>query len=265
MHAPGYIQKFFLLFTPFLIAGQLKAQVNIRGTIYDRSLRIALQGVTVSSSSGKNATTDAKGSYQIALALTDSIYFSYLNKRTSPYPVKSIEYPQQFDMSLDVATDSLPPVTVWSKNYYEDSLENREEYAKVFNYDGPELLSTGTNGGQASTGFNLDLFFNAAKGRRMEAFQRRLVADEQDKYVNHRFTKTLVTRITGLQSPMLDSFMRQYRPSFSFIQACETDYDYYKYILECSKWFKEDWYALHPEQQQQVSGADSSQGSRSMN
>ena len=246
MTPPAYFRKILCLCVAALIASCAQGQQEIRGTIYDRSLRIALQGATVTGSSGKNAVTDSKGNYRIALPSTDSIWFSYLTKRTQPFPVKAIEYPQQFDMSLDVVTDSLPPVTVWSKNYYQDSVGNRKEYEKVFNYGGPELLSTGMNNGQASTGFNLDMFFNMAKGRRMEAFQKRLIADEQDRYINHRFSKTLVSRITGLKSPEVDSFMRQYRPSYTSIQAFETEYDYYKYIKQCSVWFREDRDASHP-------------------
>ncbi len=246
MTSPAYFQKILCFCIATFIVCCANAQVDIRGTIYDRSLRIALQGVTVTASSGRNAVTDAKGNYRITLPATDSIWFSYLTKRTKPFPVNAIDYPQQFDMSLDVLTDSLPPVTVWSKNYYQDSVENRKEYEKVFNYGGPEVLSTGMNNGQASAGLNLDMLFNMAKGRRMEAFQKRLLADEQDRYISHRFTKTLVNKITGLLSPQLDSFMRQYRPTYSDIQAFETEYEYYKYIKQCSVWFREDQAAMRP-------------------
>lgn len=81
----------------------------------------------------------------------------------------------------------------------------------------------------------------------MLAFQQRLEEEEKDKYIDHRFTKAIVKRVTGLKPPALDTFMRQYRPSYEFIQTCETEYEFYKYILEWSRFFEKDWKTTHPE------------------
>lgn len=69
-----------------------------------------------------------------ALFGQDSIYFSYLGRSTAKFPVKDIPSGFPFDMSLEVAVDSLPSVFVRSSNYRKDSLENRREYKKIFDY-----------------------------------------------------------------------------------------------------------------------------------
>ena len=65
----------------------------------------------------------------------------------------------------------------------------------------------------------------------MLAFQRRLIQEEEDKYIDHRFTKPLVRKITGLTGtgPVMDDFMKKYRPSYEFAVVA-TDYEFAEYI-----------------------------------
>ncbi len=71
----------------------------------------------------------------------------------------------------------------------------------------------------------------------MEKFQDRLLQQEQDKFVEHRFSKALVRRLTQLDGGALDSFMLEYRPSFEFT-AATSDYDFQAYIKDAFEKFK---------------------------
>jgi hypothetical protein len=119
-------------------------------------------------------------------------------------------------------------------------LENRDEYRKVFEYQ-PDYFASGSGG----VGLNLDMLLSGRKNRRMLALQHRLIEQEQDRYVDHRFNKTLVRRITGLERSALDTFMRVYRPTYEFIQNCENDYEFYKYIKDCGLYFSRVWRREH--------------------
>ena len=215
----------------------------VRGTVYDRSQLFAMPGVSVLGTSGAGTMTDSMGRYSIRLSSRDSIYFSYLGKFTMKFPVKQIPPDYPFDMSLAVRVDSLPLVVIRPKAYRYDSSENRDEYRRVFDYQ-PEDIVGGASGG---VGFNLDMLFNARRNRQMLSLQRRLIEEERDKYVNFRFNKTIVKKITGLQRPALDTFMRVYRPSYEFIQNCENDYEFYKYIKDCGLYFSRMWREDHPD------------------
>jgi hypothetical protein len=228
-----------------LVSKESIGQEEIKGTVFDRSQLFAMPGVSVLGTSGAGTMTDSNGHYSIRLNVGDSIFFSYLGKYTVKFPIKRIAPGYPLNMSLAVNVDSLPLVVVRPKLYRYDSAENREEYRKVFDYQ-PEYLVAGDNGG---VGFNLDMLFNAKKNRQMLALQRRLIEQEQDKYVDHRFNKTLVKRITGLQRPALDTFMRIYRPSYEFIQNCENDYEFYKYIRDCGIYFSKAWRDKYGERQ----------------
>ncbi|WP_123891792.1 peptidase associated/transthyretin-like domain-containing protein [Chitinophaga costaii] len=225
-----------LLFLQLAAAAQ---QQLVKGTVYERSARFGMVGVSVMSTSGRGTVTDSLGHYSIRLPVTDSISFSYQGKATMKFPVRELAPNHPFDMSLHVDIHVLPTVVVQSQrihNYRQDSIENREEYAKVFNYQRDYL--TAVNGG---AGINLDLLFSLKKAKRMERFRERLEADEREKYVDHRFNKDLIRQITGLQPPAIDTFMVIYRPSFEMLQTFENDYDYYKYIQDWGETFGQEW------------------------
>jgi hypothetical protein len=71
----------------------------------------------------------------------------------------------------------------------------------------------------------------------MLAFQRRLVEEEHDKFIDHRFNRSIVKKITHMDGEELDSFMVRFRPSFEFTEGT-TDYEFYDYIRLASKQFK---------------------------
>jgi hypothetical protein len=238
----NFYQKILLLLLVFLCRSAV-AQVVIKGTVYDKQARYGVPHVSVLSSSGIGTATDSLGRYSLKVPVDDSIYFSYLGKTSSKFLVKKLPPDQPLDISLPVTIDSLPSVTVRQPSYHMDSLANRKEYQKVFDYDGPDFSAPS---GGFGMGISFDLIFNAKKYRSMEKLKARLEREERDKYVDHRFTKALVKRITGLTPPALDTFMVQYRPSYDQLKAFETEYEYYKYIKTFGEYFKNEWKIEHP-------------------
>jgi hypothetical protein len=207
-------------------------QVEVHGTVYDRSRYFAMPGVSVMSTSGQGTMTDSTGKYHLLVSRKDSVFFSYLGKATVKFPIRNIDPNSPMDISIAVAVDSLPLVVVRPKAYRYDSMENRDEYRKVFDYE-PDYMGQGEGG----AGINLDMLFGARRNRQMLALKARLIEEEQDKYVDYRFNRSLVRRITGLDPPALDLFIRMYRPTYEFIKSCENDYDFYKYIKDCGIYF----------------------------
>ncbi len=200
-----------------------------------------MEGVSVLSTSGKGTVTNSKGYYEIEVTEKDSIWFSYLTKPTIRFPVMKITNQLAFDISLQVNVPILKEVRIRPPNYKLDSIRNREDYAKIFNYQKPKLKTELTpNGFGAGVGFDLDEIINMfrfKRNRSMLAFQKRLLAEEQDKFVDHRFSKSLVRRLTKLTGPELDSFILVYRPSYLFAQLA-SDYDFQKYIKDAYARFK---------------------------
>lgn len=218
------------------------AQLTVSGTVLDNSKTNFVEMVHVISTGGKLALTDSMGRYSIAVNDNDSIYFFYNNKPTQKFPVHNIPNPAQFDISIHMVIPGkyslLKEVTVYGKSYSQDSIENRETYNKVFSYTKPGLSSSYVPGGVP--GADLDQLINIfrfGRNKRLKSFQKRLEQEEQDKYIDYRFNKTLVKRITGLSENSLDTFMVWYRPSYEFtVTSGEVTFN--QYILNASYRFK---------------------------
>ena len=71
----------------------------------------------------------------------------------------------------------------------------------------------------------------------MAAFQKRILLEEQDNFIDHRFNKALVRRLTLLEANELDSFMRVFRPSYMFTKN-SGDYEFQQYIKTALYRFK---------------------------
>lgn len=220
-----------------------KAQVTIHGTVFNMYHTKPLDGVSVLSTSGKGTATDSLGNYTITLNIDDSLYFSYLGQSTMRYPVRGINYYNGFDIALHVDPVEMKAVKVMPRNYHADSLQNRKDYAKIFNFRKPGFKLAGPSpDGSAGAGVDLDElinFFRFGRTKRIQAFQRRLVDEEQDKFVDHRFNRSIVLKITHLQGDELDSFMVRYRPSYEFCQRA-TDYDLFDYVKLAFKEYSKD-------------------------
>lgn len=219
----------------FLAPVLLTAQVRISGTVYDLSKKIGLEAVSVLSTSGGGTITNKSGQYTLVVNETDSIWFSYLNKPTPKYPVQSIPNVNSFEISLHVAITTLPEIRIMPRNYRRDSIQNRLDYAKAFDFQKPgvgSVLSVGPNGG---AGLDINEFINMFKfrrNRRMLGFQERLLREEEERFIDHRFSRTLIIKLTQLRGAALDSFIARYRPTVEFTQF-STDYEFQSYIKTC--------------------------------
>lgn len=213
--------------------GTAWGQVKVSGTIFDITKHIPLEAVSILSNSGAGTISDSMGRYSIILNENDSIWFSYLNRPTPKYPVRQIPLGQYFDISLHVNAVELKEVRVMAPNYRLDSIRNREEYAKAFNFRKPGL---GSSINPTTGGVGLDLneliqSFQFRKNRRMLAFRNRLLQEEEERYIDSRFSRALIIKLTGLKGKALDDFVQHYRPTVEFIES-STDYELQQYIKQ---------------------------------
>ena len=231
---------FFVLLILILRTG-FSQSITVSGTVYDITKKTPMESVSVLSSSGKGTVTDSLGNYSLTLRENDSVYFSFLNKPTPKYAVKDIQNSGNFDISIQRRIKELPGVFVKQRNYYLDSLQNRSDYEKIFDYRKPGLkTSMNPSDGNMAVGLDLDELINMfkfKKNKRMLAFQKRLEQDEKEKYISHRFNKGLVKKLTGLSSPEIDSFMVEFRPTFDMAVQFN-DLEFGQFIEEAFKYYK---------------------------
>ena len=145
----------------------------------------------------------------------------------------------QFDISLQVSIPVLREVKIFPRNYKLDSIRNRQTYAKVFNYQRPGLKIVTPQYG-AGVGLDLDELINVFRFRRnksMLGFQQRLLLEEEEKFIDYRFNKALVRRLTLLDGAELERFMQIFRPSYLFTKLAG-DYEFRLYIKQSLYRFK---------------------------
>jgi len=228
--------KYLFTATVLLFALQGTAQLKIEGTVLDLSKKNLVEGVRVVCTNGLFDVTDSLGKFSIIASENDSLSFFYNNKPTHKFAVSAIPDPHNFSISIHVPVQSkyklLNEVLVYAKTYRQDSLENRMEYADVFNYQKPGISTSMVPGGVP--GADLDEIINIfrfKRNKRLGAFQKRLEEQEQEKYVNFRFSKITVQRITGLNGVALDTFLKWYRPSYAFTRMAD-EITFNQYILD---------------------------------
>jgi hypothetical protein len=221
------------------------AQVTLSGTVYDSTGTLPVKDVLVKSGAGKTAITDTLGKYSLLADMSDSVYFIYNNKTTARYAVSQMKKTDYFDIALHIRVKekfkTLSEVKVYRRSYAEDSIANRERYEKLFAYKNP-VFQTSIDPVSGGVGLDPNALINAFRFRRnkqLRKMQERLEQEEQEKFINYRFSKATVRRITRLQGAELDVFMKMYRPDYDFT-ASATLVEFYQHILNCSYQFKKD-------------------------
>ena len=131
---------------------------------------------------------------------------------------------------------------MYGKNRRQDSIENRLQYEKIFNYD-KGGLRVSSNTPESGFGATLDLgaiidVFRFRRNKTKARFQQRLIMEEQERYINYRFNAAIVKRLTTLtDGALLDEFVLEYRPEYDLLTQI-IDIELYLYIQAAAKDFK---------------------------
>jgi hypothetical protein len=141
-----------------------------------------------------------------------------------------------YPVYLEIRAQTLQAVRVGEfTNYQLDSMDRRKEYAWVYDHgDEPRFEHDRKGDG---VGLKMNIFRNtstAAKQR--EHLDKRLAKEEEDYYVDSRYNKDYVARITRLRGDSLKAFMKKYRPSYDYCRKAAT-VDILVYINDCYKLF----------------------------
>lgn len=226
----------FLLLS--LVCLKADAQIWLTGRVYDSTRMVSIPYVKVTTKKGGLTFTDSIGRYGLNVTKNDSVQFTYRGKSTHFFPVSEMRYPAGFDVALQVTVQdryqTLKEIVVVAKSYRQDSAENREKYRKIFDFE--------TGGLQLGSSGNLDpnsiiTAFRFRKNKVMRSFRNRLIEEEQQKFVDSRFTKALVRQITGLPENQLERFMKLWRPPYELVAFAE-EYQFHQYILDASRYFR---------------------------
>jgi hypothetical protein len=211
----------FILAFNFFICFYVAAQVReISGLVTFNNMRqsgVAIKNISVH----MQTISNDRGEFTIQANTGDTLISSDENYikdtlQVTDQPFFIIQLKKNPLMLQEVSINSTP---ITAEKIYN---ENKKDYKEIYrigdksNIIGPD---------------NIDKIWSivSKEGNGARKLQHRLTTDYKSSVINHRFTKTLVARITGYKGNKLDDFIVKYRPSFEMAQKA-TDYELIEYI-----------------------------------
>jgi len=237
------LQMKYILAILFLAVSSVAAAQNVVGIVTDKTTAQPVIGATVAY--GKLLTQTNRG----GLFEFDGVKMNDTLKVTAigyvPYTVLVTAANASQHIELIQKVNQLNQVNIFgTRNFTQDSLANRQDFAKQFNYQHPKLrdaisVNPGTRPDQLLT-IDLLALVRALtyKSTNEYKFNTLLKKDEHEQYVDEHFNRGIVSHIVNLQGDTLSTFLVQYRPTYEFTLKA-TGYDMEFYIKDCYKKFEE--------------------------
>jgi hypothetical protein len=227
-----------LVFLVFLTS-QISAQKFLTGKVYNSQSKEVLVSVSIRNISGqKFDLSEENGSFRIQCVPGDRVVFTFVGFWPDTLEIEEAMLSGDYRMYLDPKPQTLQAVRVGQlSNYQLDSMARRQEYAWIYDHGKQSMVSNQYKGD--GVGVDINIFRNASSGdKQRERLKKRLMIEEEDYYIDSRFSRDYVTKLTHLQGDSLQRFMMDYRPTYEFCRKA-AQVDILVYINDSYKKFKE--------------------------
>lgn len=219
-----------VLLLPFFAHAQL-----LKGTVMDGESAKPLHGVNITNlTTGMSTYTNKDGTYTLEAKNGDAITFVFLGYHASQKltPVSSGVAEMKIEML---------PLSVQLKEYvFHDYSPYQKDSAALADMYSTELTKKPIkpkiefNGGIAVDGLIGAAVQRMSKSyKKNKAFKAAFKKDEEQKFIDTRYTPVLVTKLTGLTTDTLALFMNAYPMDYDFARAA-TD-------LELKGWIRNNY------------------------
>jgi hypothetical protein len=220
---------------------------RLTGRVIDAETGTPVVYATVSAASS-NSITSYSGQYALnGLSRKDTIRVNCIGYHTSKIAYNKV-VGDTLTIYLRQNSVMLRDVNVKARhNFKQDSIDLRRQFAAIFNYKGPSVKDLfvnvdpyvyvpdnyKTSQNNATMLLNVDLlsvinFLGKNKAPETK-LQRTLIQDEENNYVDQRFSKEKITGVTSLKNDSLADFIIMYRPGIAQTKKM-TDYQMILYI-----------------------------------
>ncbi|MBK0383136.1 hypothetical protein I5M32_09215 [Pedobacter sp. SD-b] len=202
-----------------LLPFALKAQMKIEGTAYDADTHNKLKLVFVNNLTQREVDhTGQKGDFVVKADLGDLIIFSCPGYQNDTLVLENMR-PKLVLMRPSLIV--LDEVIVSAKGNVPENV--RSAYSSAYSYANTTVL---TQDGKLSLG---NAFGKQSQQKR--AFQKFMDKELNEKVIDQKFNKELVTNLTKIRGQLLEDFMSYYRPTYSQVTSMN-DVDLRTYIVK---------------------------------
>jgi len=228
------------------------ASSQLTGKVFRKGSTEVLSGVNVKNSTTKKYnTSDLGGNYIVPAQPGDTVIFSSAGYHADTLIASKAFFARGYDVYLAVNVVVLAAVEIDPLGkYLADSIRRREEYAFILDKKHPVKLMNEKRAADAP-GFNFSPvgFFSKREKEKRRLKQRLKDEEERDRqaYIDARFPRARIARLTMLSGDSLNSFISLYRPSFNFCRN-SSNQDMLLYINDKLLLFRESKKALKTKQ-----------------
>jgi hypothetical protein len=211
-------------------------QQFLTGKIYKKNSTETLLSVSIHNITGQRYDlSEEDGSYKIQAMPGDHISFSSVGYKADTITVTASLLTAACPIYLDIRPQELQAVRVGQYNNYQlDSMDRRKEYAWVYDHENTPRFAHDRQGADG-VGVTMNIFRNSSKQAKQRiSLSKRLEKEEEDYYVDYRYNKDYVGKITHLKGDSLKEFMRRYRPSYDYCRKA-ANVDILVYISDSYK------------------------------
>lgn len=220
---------------------------SINGFVKDAVTRLPIASAQVITVYGVTQT-NSLGQFSIAkLKVGEKIAVRIMGYETTELTIDNTTPIDSIHFYLQQSIFQLKEVMIkTSRNYKLDSLNLRKDFAAVYAYKAPgfanmfvnvdpnyrpPLALVKPNSTASIINFNVLKAFSLLGKKRKSTvkLKQTLLKDEESNYVDHSFSKEIVTSVTSLKGDSLINFMNQYRPAISTLKKM-TGYELIQYI-----------------------------------
>jgi hypothetical protein len=241
------LMKYLLLLIFTIMAACCYGQV-INGNVFDKDTKLPVSNAIITLG-GKKTITNTFGEFHVTATGNDSLKVSRFGyKRYATIVSNALT---TLRIELEPAKVELKEVVIHANrrlDFKKDSAANRLFYSKQFNYKGPKVMDAFLGGAgnplnNTSQILSIDVVTLiralTKKSTAQYKFNKVLLRDEQADFVNQKFNRGMVSKVTALKSDTLELFMVKYRPAYKFTKTA-TEFDMINYIKESYQQFKKD-------------------------
>ena len=216
------------------------AQQPLAGKVVKKGSAEILIGVTVANiSQGRHNISDMGGNYRIAARAGDTVLFSSAGYQVDTVIVAGYMFAESFLVPMEPHVVALQAVKVEEgRNYQLDSVRRREEYAFILDKKHPvKLMNEKRSADGPGLSFSPIGYFSKRERQKRE-LKKRLRQEEEDYYIDSKFSLSRVSQLTKLSGDSLRIFMWRYRPTYKFCRSAGSQ-DMLFYINEKLKLYKQ--------------------------
>jgi hypothetical protein len=199
------------------------AQQFLTGKVRKQESTEVLASVSIhNTTQQKYDLSEENGSYRMQVQPGDRVIFSSVGYKADTLIVTTAMLSGDYPVYLEPRAQTLQAVRVGDfSNYQLDSLARREEYAWIYNHGEQKLVNKERKGD--GVGVGIAIFRNTASvDQQRERLKKRLMKEEEDQYIDSRYSRDYVAKLTHLGGDSLFRFMRDFRPTYDYCRKAAT-------------------------------------------